>query len=331
MKSNPEKNCFFKSLPSDVIAACGILISGYLVILTAMEWPCLGGSRCDLVLRSDWGKLGPIPVAFFSLVAWSLLFFLPAWAQRTVLGLMLLGALAMVGIQIFVLRAFCLWCNLHHALVLFALLMPTGPRHPFFAVAALLAVPLLLLNQATDVRRALPSPDTVAHLQADSSALRWSGQADGFPTLLVLNLECPSCLVKLNQLADLLQSEPTRQPPQGIAWYFQSAPADIEWQSLFLAALFPLDEHPADAFPLNWPKLQPLIEAMDPGLWNDPDFADLMEPDFPHLKNHRSAWVEKLRQQQDFLQSHQLQATPLLVDEQGFTTQFSMESLFPLP
>lgn len=334
MTSSPSRvssaRLFFRHLPGNLVAACGLLLAGYLTLLTALEWPCLGRGGCDEVLRSDWGKIGPVPIALFATGAWALLFFLRPRAQTSLLLLMLLGALFMVGVQIFVLGRFCIWCNVHHGLILLTLLLSHGPRHPFFAVLALLGTLSILVVLREEVRQAMPSPEETLHLRADDSALLWPGTAIETETtpLIVLNLECPACLDKLDALADHLAASTEGRAKQNLAWYFSAEPSDFSWNSLFLAALFPLDETPGASFAERWKTLRPLLSPTDPELWMDPAFIVLLEEDFPHLATHHAAWKERLHAQNRFLHTHHLLATPLLVDEHGVTTLFNLTSFF---
>lgn len=103
------------------LAFIGFLDASYLTVkhFTGGPVPC-SIFECDTVLSSPYAAVGPIPVALFGAAYYLFLFFCAIAnfdgktrmflfaARATVLGF--LASLAFMGLQAFVLRAFCLYC-----------------------------------------------------------------------------------------------------------------------------------------------------------------------------------------------------------------------------
>jgi uncharacterized membrane protein len=114
-------------LASIVLALIGALIAGYLVISevtnTQTICPATGAFNCDLVQKSIYSRIGPIPVAVLGLVGYvailSVLLLesrVTLFAERgklLVFGMTLIGLLFsgyLTAMEAFVLQAWCVWC-----------------------------------------------------------------------------------------------------------------------------------------------------------------------------------------------------------------------------
>ncbi|WP_367875032.1 vitamin K epoxide reductase family protein [Luteolibacter sp. Populi] len=110
-------------IPLRLLAACGLLLSGYLLIQKATGKisylvGCGTGSGCENVLGSQWSQWFHVPVTALSLLLYAALFFLTFKPQRTALLAIatgLAGAAIWFGIvQGFILKSFCPWCLSAH-------------------------------------------------------------------------------------------------------------------------------------------------------------------------------------------------------------------------
>ncbi len=112
---------------SVILAVIGLLISAYLVwaeVTNAQTiCPQTGGFNCDLVQKSVYSRVGPIPVAILGLVGYAAILLallletrVPFLAERgkllvlimTLAGVLFSGYLT--AIEAFVLYAWCVWC-----------------------------------------------------------------------------------------------------------------------------------------------------------------------------------------------------------------------------
>jgi uncharacterized membrane protein len=112
---------------SIVLALSGVLIAGYLVISEATNTqticPANGAFNCDLVQKSIYSKVGPIPVAVIGLVGYLAILAILLLESRVelfaergktiVFGMTLIGLLFsgyLTAMEAFVLHAWCVWC-----------------------------------------------------------------------------------------------------------------------------------------------------------------------------------------------------------------------------
>ncbi len=83
--------------------------------------PCAVIGGCEQVLTSSYAKIGPIPLAFFGLAFYLAILFLAVlywegqypWIVRMIRVLTILGfaaSLVLLGIQAFILNAYCTYC-----------------------------------------------------------------------------------------------------------------------------------------------------------------------------------------------------------------------------
>ncbi len=109
------------------LAVIGLLIAGYLVISEATNTqticPATGAFNCDLVQKSIYSHIGPIPVAVIGLLGYLAILAVLLLESRVELfmerGKMLVFGMALVGLlftgyltamEAFVLHAWCIWC-----------------------------------------------------------------------------------------------------------------------------------------------------------------------------------------------------------------------------
>ncbi|MEK7548371.1 MAG: vitamin K epoxide reductase family protein [Patescibacteria group bacterium] len=105
-----------------VLAAAGLVISGYLVLKT--EDPssvvCSIGGGCETVLSSQWARIGPLSVAWLG-VAWYVALLVVIWLtdfSRRATPLVLIGwaasgllfSLYLLYLEAFKIKAYCTWC-----------------------------------------------------------------------------------------------------------------------------------------------------------------------------------------------------------------------------
>jgi len=110
-----------------VAALVGLAASSYLLYVYVTGGPILCGMGgyhgCDIVRASPWAYIGPIPrpalgVLFYSAFIALIIFSLTTkkYSKHARTGLILLAAIGaleslyLVGVQIFAIHAYCIWC-----------------------------------------------------------------------------------------------------------------------------------------------------------------------------------------------------------------------------
>src|SRR5439155_14064811 len=108
-------------------ALIGLLIAGYLVLSEATNTqticPATGAFNCDLVQKSIYSRVGPIPVAVLGLLGYLAILavlllesrsgLFAERGKRLVFGMALIGLLFsgyLTAMEAFVLHAWCVWC-----------------------------------------------------------------------------------------------------------------------------------------------------------------------------------------------------------------------------
>ena len=107
-------------------ALVGLAASAYLLVVYTTGGPILCGAAshgCDIVRASQWAYVGPVPrpalgVLFYSAVIALIVFALMTkrYGKEARLGLILFGVIGtlesayLVGLQAFVIHAYCIWC-----------------------------------------------------------------------------------------------------------------------------------------------------------------------------------------------------------------------------
>lgn len=132
----PHKNAKWLAALGIALSFIGLLNATYLTVnhLTGTVPPCAVTSGCENVLTSDFAMVGPVPLAmlggvYYLLVLGALVAFLDTGRQlplqlASVLATGGLGmSLWLVGVQVFELNAFCIYCLLSAVICL--LLLPT--------------------------------------------------------------------------------------------------------------------------------------------------------------------------------------------------------------
>jgi uncharacterized membrane protein len=97
-----------------------VILAGYLMYMKAQSGAfCVAGNACDVVQQSIYGELFGVHVSTLGFIAFGLLFILHCTSHwhpynRTLYfcGVLLggIGALYFIGIQVFVLQAYCSTC-----------------------------------------------------------------------------------------------------------------------------------------------------------------------------------------------------------------------------
>ena len=156
-----------------LLALIGLGISGYLLILKlngtiSSIAGCGGEGGCDNVLGSKWSQWFGIPVSAFSTVLYAgliVLTFKPRGGLlRAIAILLIAAAFWFIGLQIFVIKSFCMWCCATHLVgILTAVaILRNVPRKDGYSnapacLAALLSVAVVVLGQIFG-----PEPKTYA-------------------------------------------------------------------------------------------------------------------------------------------------------------------------
>jgi uncharacterized membrane protein len=108
-----------------VLSICAAGVAGYLAVtsflLKGLPLGCGAGSGCDEVLQSKWSALFGIPVGSFALAAYLAVLVATFFVRK---GTVLFGlavaisasALWFIVLQVFVVKAYCIWCLTDHAL-----------------------------------------------------------------------------------------------------------------------------------------------------------------------------------------------------------------------
>jgi uncharacterized membrane protein len=124
-------------LVAAVVALAGILVAGYLTKAHYGDGSlvCPVGGGCETVQESEYAELAGIPVALLGLVAYSVVLALILWdaplARLGAAALALTGLLFsafLLGVQAFVIEAFCIWCLANDVVIAPTLALLTGVR-----------------------------------------------------------------------------------------------------------------------------------------------------------------------------------------------------------
>lgn len=108
-----------------VLAICAAGVAGYLAVtsflLKGLPIGCGSGSGCDEVLQSKWSSLFGVPVGFFAFAAYLAVLAATFCIRK---GTVLFGlavaistsAVWFILLQVFAVKAYCIWCLTDHAL-----------------------------------------------------------------------------------------------------------------------------------------------------------------------------------------------------------------------
>lgn len=173
----------------------GLAFALFLGLMHAAKLPCGPVGGCDAVLSSPYGNLLGVPLGFYASLLWlAALLVSHDRLRRLALALLALGSLTLLGLQAFVLRAFCPWCLAH---AVFALLSYPGWRAKGHWSAVLAALLLaggghymhrrVVASQVSETSGAVPFDEL------RTAGFEWLGRRNDDSPLLVLGLGCPSC------------------------------------------------------------------------------------------------------------------------------------------
>lgn len=170
-----------------ILAFVGLGISGYLLVLkltgsiTSIQG-CGGDGGCENVLGSKWSQWFGIPVSAFSTLLYGSLIaltFQKSPSRKVVTGiaaLLICAAVWFIGLQIFVIKSFCLWCCATHAvgLITAIFLLRTNPKDHKYSTgpATMAGIALFLVLVAGQLFG--PEPDT--HEVTEDQSFVGSGQ-----------------------------------------------------------------------------------------------------------------------------------------------------------
>jgi uncharacterized membrane protein len=119
-----------------LVSVAGLLVAGYLAVERWIGEPpvCGPGGGCETVAASEYATLfGILPVAYLGfafsvlLVGLALVWWLRAerWALVTAYGLLLLAVLFeayLVYLELFVIKAICIWCAVYGVTIVLSLI-----------------------------------------------------------------------------------------------------------------------------------------------------------------------------------------------------------------
>jgi len=164
-------------IPLIVISALGLLVTGYLTFAhytnTSPICPIGGDAGCALAAVSKYAIIGPLPVAVYGMIAWTLILGLSLWMYKhhntrhiwkTIIILSLgVAAAGYFNAIMYKLGAFCIWCETSHTLMLIGFILAT--RFAFgtkwimkttLAILLLFAIPFALAVRTSPSETALP-------------------------------------------------------------------------------------------------------------------------------------------------------------------------------
>src|SRR5262249_34266500 len=185
-----------------LFALLGLGTSSLLVVDYVRTLPifCDGGGGCDVVRQSAFAHLLGLPTPVFGVVFFVGVLLLALWPARRLLvawcAAGALGALTLLGIQAFVLHAFCKFCVVADlsTLAVFGLAVatrrhgaPKGVLLVGLGAAAAAFAPLLY-------SRTLPPSPPAASVQIGAPAVIQKRQQPGVATIVeFVDFECPFC------------------------------------------------------------------------------------------------------------------------------------------
>jgi uncharacterized membrane protein len=222
------------SCTATALVGIGLVTCVYLAALKLLNLPCpLSG--CASIINTHYGALFHVPLPIYAVPLW-LTLTVPStrpWqgmVQLLSLGALAIGALALMGIQFFVLKGFCPFCTLHAAAALAsAFVIPKWGRAQSWLSPVVLALvlPIFLVvkvlgqadaqswntPEATPISSAAVTPEFPITAQApagvssavnmasvDKAALNWLGDFDPKDSpILVVSFQCSHCLDLLQQ------------------------------------------------------------------------------------------------------------------------------------
>jgi uncharacterized membrane protein len=140
----PEHLGLERSMAIPLVAACGLLVSGYLsyLHLSSSDAICPVGN-CDAVQHSAWAQLFGMPIAYYGVLAYGA--FLGAWllaryasgqgarlSNASMLGIAMFGtafSAYLTVLELFVIHAVCMWCLVSAVVMTLGLVAAAVPLH----------------------------------------------------------------------------------------------------------------------------------------------------------------------------------------------------------
>jgi uncharacterized membrane protein len=119
------------------VALAGVSVAGYLTWAhySNSTVVCVQGGGCETVQHSSYAEIAGVPVALLGLVSYSavlaLVLYDSANARLAAATLAFIGTLFsayLLALQLFVIRALCIWCVTNDVLIAPALALVTGLR-----------------------------------------------------------------------------------------------------------------------------------------------------------------------------------------------------------
>ncbi len=110
-----------------ILTFAGLILSSYLTYLTYTSVSCPIYGDCDKVITSQYAKILGIPIAFFGILGFLLLFLSFQMKKNNILltsGIIgVIFILYLQYVQIFLINQLCLYCTITHALYISSFLI----------------------------------------------------------------------------------------------------------------------------------------------------------------------------------------------------------------
>jgi uncharacterized membrane protein len=283
-----------------------------------------GLGDCGAVIQSSWGSILGIPVSLYGLIGWAVyLLPFPVALRKSALAALLLGSVYFIGIQVFILHSFCIFC-MCHALTTFVMamyLVRPLPQACTIGYASLYLVGALLLGGAGHAslryhqsNKILAQVSTAKLTNIPEGVLWLSEEAS--TQRLVVSLTCSHCL----QLLTKAETLPTSQTPAA-ALIFLTTDENRATTRHFVAAAL------ARA-PSEFPVLMAVSRIPNTQtLWDTKTLQSTLNGMIPDYSAFLAEADALLEQHTQFLKTANIQGTPVLVTSGTPTTTFDFVDL----
>lgn len=308
--STPEpRNTKSKQLPYyiyNLAYIVGLFSALYSILLKYGVLPCMG-TGCMVVLSSVYSELFGIPVSFFALNLW-LLIYVTSGYLRTVATLALTSAsLSFLYIQLCVLHTFCPICCLHTTATLGLLL---GLRYKLNINRITLALAILFSFSILPTLTLFNSIQSVlikAPLTIHSLAYKWCSTLP--QKTLLLRLRCPHCI---KTLTDMALSD--KESPYGIIMIYDT-PEESEITTVFLAAVEYLHKEKALSYKDALATTLSIYTAKQVHISNYTTALETFTPYMPNISSYIKPALKEMTKQRELLRVYTIIGTPSTILE----------------
>jgi uncharacterized membrane protein len=299
-----------------VFTTLGVALALYLTLLKLTALPCSGLGDCGKIIHSSYGNVFRIPVGAYALMLWVVVLFQRDSTFRA-LWLVFLAAssVGFMVIQFAVLRGFCLYCTLHALCTWAALALFRATPKPWLVlpVAILLASGgFAYSHHRAHILPASPPNSAGVTRIPPASGLPWLAPVAEKCPILIISLDCPSCL----ELLEKFTRYDFTSVKHGPAIFFKTTPSNRALTREFIAAILAQKELPVRDALLATTTL--LITQKDLALSRPDTAAQALASFFPHSTTEHPLAEKILDAQAQTLATTQLPTTtPLLLTPDG--------------